>query len=192
MTKNNFFILGILVFAAVCIFGLRHVLSRINQPVVATMKIDQASKNQPVNQIDLTPVNEKGNYATFNYPKGLRFKPTSAVTPYVEEFYFTARDIETWILAIDVVPLKGGNLMSDSDFMLRLNNPALFTENRQTVNGAVVYIMSDKSAAGFSKVAFLPHGSLIASVSLQGDDATGTQPLMTAFKTILNSWHWLK
>ncbi len=191
--KNLIITSGILLVVLVATIGIRYVLLQLNQPVTVTLTPGPETKAQNDYQIDLTPKLEAGKYVSFSYPAGLTARPTQAVAPYVESFYYTARasDVESWALAISVSTLPAGDLANSSGFMLRKNNPDKYLESHETVNGMPITIMTDHTA-GFSKIAYIQHNSLLATVSLIGNHAASVQPLQISFDTVLKSWQWLR
>ena len=86
--------------------------------------------------------------------------------------------------------MPGGDLSNNSSFVLRKENPQTYSEATTIINSQSVIVMTNTSDSGFSKVAFLTHGGLVATVALKGDDSNGAQPLATAFNMVLSSWHW--
>jgi hypothetical protein len=182
---------GLLVIVAGVIIG-KSFVSRLNQPTSGTITTSTPHSGQAEYNVNLTPKPKVGKYASFNYPAGMTLKNSATIaTPGVEELVFTARDTTAWLLAIDVSMPRGGLLISDSGYADRLNSPSLYQESQVTINGQSVIIMTDKSAASFSKVAYLMHGPFLATVSLTGNDATGTTPLQTTLNMVLSSWIWL-
>lgn len=170
--------------------GARIFLPRLNQPVSGVI----TTSNNPAKtgyDINLKPKKITGKYVSFSYPAGLAPKKTaSATAPNVETFDFSAHDVTTWLLAVNVSVLKGGTLSGDSGFTYRQANPGTYQESHLTVNSQPVDVMTDKTA-NFSKVAYLIHGPQLVTVSLYGDDAQGTQSLQTSFMMVLNSLRWL-
>jgi hypothetical protein len=166
------------------------VLPRLNQPVSGVISVtDSASKTGYT--VNLTAKKVTGKQVSFDYPSGLTpQKADSAAAPNLETFKFSARDVTTWLLGVDVSMPRGGSLNGDSGFSYRLANPTIYQESHITVNNQPVDIMTDKTV-NFGKVAYVLNGPLLVTVSLYGDDAQGPQPLQTSFMMVLNSLRWL-
>jgi hypothetical protein len=182
---------GLVVLALILV--IIHIFSRLNQPVTAPVKASQGQASATVYNIDLTPTPIAGPYASFNYPKGLRLVSKALISvPSVEDFTFYIKDVYSWTLAVDVAHTPTGTLSESSSYMLRKDNPSTYSESFITIKGQPISVMTDTTAVGsFSKVAYLTHGTLVATVSLIGNDTTGTQPLQTTLAMVLNSWQWL-
>lgn len=191
MTKRRKITVGglaILILAA-AIVG-RIVISQLNQPVSGVITTGPSPVKTGYS-IDLTPKKQTGKYVTFDYPSGLTpHKPGPVTAPDLETFTYSARDTTSWLLAVDVSMPRGGLLSEDSGYALRKNNPATYQASSITINKQPVIIMSDKTLS-FSKVAYVMHGPLLATVALKGDDASGTQPLSTSLTMVLSSLKWL-
>ena len=165
-------------------------LSRINQPVSGVITVKDSPTKTGYN-VNLNPKQITGKHLSFDYPSGLTPQKTDPVTaPNAETFKFSAHDVMTWLLSVNVSTPKGDSLNADSGFSYRLANPDTYQESQITINNQTVEIMTDKTAS-FSKVGYILHGPLLATVSLYGDDAQGTQPLQTSFMMVLNSLRWL-
>lgn len=163
--------------------------SRLNAPhegvvVVGTPKSHTSS-------IDMTPKQATGNYVMFNYPAGLNVvKNNPLVDPVVEQFNYMHRDIESWNLAIAVMKNPGGSVSTNNTYQVRKINPDKYKESSETINGKTYVIMTETDQGGFSKVAIMQHGSMGATVSLYGDDPSGTADLQKTFDMVLGSWQW--
>lgn len=191
MKKKIFFIIIIVLLIAVICGGIGYFIWNINQPTAAQLKEGKVTNSQITYAVNLNPKLETGKIASFEYPSSLKMgQPSPPSGPVIEDFYFTMKDVESWILAIDISTTKTGQLTDNSDYVLRKNNPAQYSQTIQTINGQRVVIFSDLSAGGFSEVAFELHGDLLSTISLQGDDTLGTQPLQESFNMVLSSWRW--
>jgi len=192
MTKKKLVTRGsLLLVVVVIIVGAKIVFSQLNRPAVATFTPVPGGKNQYSYQIDLTPKRKTGKYISFDYPAGLNVYPSQVTGPELEVFNFSAQDVETWFLGIEVSTTRFGKLTDSSSYTYRKNTPTVYHETQETLNGQLVTIMTDTTVGGFSKVAFILHGNTLATISLQGDDSSGVAPLQTTFSMILMSWHWL-
>ncbi|HET8991922.1 MAG TPA: hypothetical protein VFN31_02715 [Candidatus Saccharimonadales bacterium] len=142
------------------------------------------------NLFDFTPVKVADKFISFTYPKSLyKVANNPQYPPQVDEFNYAYRDSQTWDLSISTV-LVNYPISSNSGYRLRINDPSTYAEVTKTINNQPVYIFTDTTAPGFSKVAFLVNGQLQASVALTGDDFGVETNLQKTFDQVLNSWHW--
>jgi hypothetical protein len=183
----------IILFVVIVIVGaIAYELHKLSQPEMSQVSETQGAANSTDYDIDLTPTPETGAYASFDYPKGMHL--ISSATEgggSVEDYDFYVKDISSWTLAIGVTKTPTGLLSESSAYVLRKDNPSTYAESQMLVNGQEVDVMTDTTmVGGFSKVAFLAHGVLVATVSLVGGDSSGNKPLQTTFDMVLNSWHW--
>lgn len=186
--KQNFLIVVAVAVVLVAAAGLA--ISRLNQPVHGTVSAGQSSPNLQFS-INLTPVHQYGPYASFNYPKGLQpQKNTSSSSTILQQLNFIGRDVRSWVLATAVVNLPAGELANNSSYELRLHDTKDYEQSSQQVNGQPITVFTDTTNGGFSKVAFWPHGNVLATISLIGDDEQGQAPLQKAFTMVLSSWQW--
>jgi hypothetical protein len=194
MTRKRLIILGsVLLLLTVAVVVITRIINQFSQPVQGTTKVGQGTvDNQNISfSVSLTPKPQSNHYATFDYPSGITLNtPQPLTAPFVATMVYSARDVESWVLAIDISSNPVGNLSNNSAYLGRIDNPTEYHQSQTTINGQPVLIITDTTAPGFSQLAFLVHGSWLATVALTGDDANGTQPLQTAFNMVLNSWHW--
>jgi hypothetical protein len=169
------------------------IVAELNKPAQGTISGNRSGTlQQTAAPIDLTPTPGGGRYVSFNYPAALEQTVSSQlVTPDVASYDYTYHDIESWNLEIVVFTNPSGQLTNDSPYTYRKAHPDIYQESQASFNNQAVDIMTDKTAEGFSKVAFLIHGQYQATVSLYGDDAAGPGYLQTSYNMVLNSWHWL-
>jgi hypothetical protein len=179
---------GSLILVTLVVIVDRIIVSQVNQPVSGVVKAGQPSYYNTYS-INLTPKLQSDAYASFNYPKGLILQPPESSSS-LQTYNYKAQDIEAWLLNISISNLPGGDLSNNSSFVLRKENPQTYSEATTIINSQSVIVMTNTSDSGFSKVAFLTHGGLVATVALKGDDSNGAQPLATAFNMVLSSWHW--
>ena len=194
MSRRRIIILSCLGFGLVVILGgVILFIKQFSQPDQGIIKVGGSSSSPPTSiTVSLVPTLGSDKYVSFDYPSGMS-KQSSAVVvaPSVADFIFTARDIQSWLLAIDITSDPSGNLANNSGYTLRKNNPNEYHESQVMIHGVAIPVMTDTTAPAFSQVAFLSHENWVATVSLIGDDADGAQPLQTSFNMVLNSWHWL-
>ncbi len=171
-----------------------HFISRLNQPALGVTNVSQGTvDNQNISfSVSLTPKLQNTKYASYDYPSGLNLKTgTPIYPPSVATLDYTVKDVESWFLAVDISSNPSGNLSNNSAYLGRIDNPSEFHQSNTNINGQPVIIITDTQAEGFSQIAFLVHDTWLATVSLIGDDVSGTQPLQTSFNMILQTWHWL-
>lgn len=168
-------------------------LIKLDKPVSAKVQSTQESASGILAyNINLTPVYQSGKYASFDYPKGLKLVSTTlGASSSLEDFTYYVKDIYSWTLAIDVGSYPDGVLSENSSYLFREENPHTYSKSSETIHGMPITIMTDNSfSGGFSKVAFIPYGNYIATISLMGNDTSGIGPLVTTFNMVLGSWHW--
>ena len=98
----------------------------------------------------------------------------------------------TIIIAIAVQNLPQGGLDGDASYTFRQQQPSVYTLTTERHGGDTVHIASDTSTS--SVVAFWPHGSYLATISLSsgtdapsGDNNTDSLHSLTP---LLNAWQW--
>lgn len=176
------------------VVGVWRLVVQLGQPeTVAVNSVSDVGLQDDYN-VNLTPKLTTGRYVSFNHPQGIKLISAALVSSSsVEDFTFYVKDVASWTLAVDVIRTPTGKLSESSSYMLRKNNPATYNESQATIHGQSVPVMTDTVVtSGFSKVAYLTHGNLVASVSLIGNDSSGTGPLESTFAMVLNSWNWLQ
>ena len=132
-----------------------------------------------------------GKTVSFQYPHTLyRTKADVLTAGDVEKFSFVNPTVPPWDLDIQIRTLPSGQLADDGSYNLRLHHPEQYVEQKLTINGALVSIMSDQTAS-FSKVAFLTHNGLVAEIALTSTDTANTDQLQSALLTVIQTWHWL-
>jgi hypothetical protein len=185
-------IIGSVLLGLTGLCGVVYAVMQLNQPVQGVIKVGPAKPGPDSFTVSLAPKTQTGRYASFSYPAGMTpRRPEPVRAPYVASYAYNARNVESWVLAVDIANNPTGTLSGNSSYNLRKNNPAQYLESQTIVNGQTVTVMTDITVGSFSKVAYFTHGHLLATVSLLGNDASGTQPLQTSFDMALSSWHWL-
>lgn len=192
MSRRRKRILLFLVIIVFCVaVASRIAILAIDQPTTSTIKVGKVTQAGYSYNVNLTPTTQIGKTVSFNYPVGLVPQTQQPVgSPIVEQFSYQARDIESWLLAVSVSTLPAGDLTQNSAYSYRVANPKIYQASHETINNQAISLMTDKTADGFSQLAFITHGNLVATVSLTGNDASGSAPLKTAFNIVLQSWHW--
>ncbi len=175
----------------VAFISLGILLNRLEQPNEVQAIIGKPVRDQPGFNISLNPTSYADSFVAFKYPDGLTKKPSSQLSAInVDIINFEAQDVLSWTLAIDITNTGSQPLSNDSSYKLRLDQPSIYKLATLKINSQSIPVMTDTAVSGFNEVAFLQHNNLRATVALTGDDATGTQPLLTTWNMVLNSWHW--
>lgn len=182
-----------LVLPLLLVVGVILFMRHLSDPAVASIKsTEKTIKDSLYYSVDLTPVWQSGNYASFDRPKGMSLYSSSLNDPAtsLESYNYYVKDVYSWTLAIDVTNSTDG-LKGLSAYAIRINDPATYGLTEQTINNQKVSVFSDNSfTSGFSKVAFFSHGSEVATVSLIGNDSSGTAPLVKTFNMVISTWAW--
>jgi hypothetical protein len=190
MRKRRAIIIGG-VSIVVVIAGFLFVITQLNKPVQGAVSTSTAAVAKNAYSVSLTPAPYVNRYVSFTYPSGLTQRDSGPIQPpSVLDATFVARDVTSWVLAIDISTHPSSVATDASSYTLRKDNPAQYQQSQMIVNGKPVIIMTDTTTSGFSRVAYLVHDGLLATVSLIGDDAVGTQPLQETFAMVLHSWQW--
>jgi hypothetical protein len=180
--------------AVIVLFIIGRIIdNQLNKPAQGTVIDEQPTSqaNLANNSFNLSPASVSGQYASFSYPKVMtKLAPSGLSGSEVATYSYKYKDIETWILAIEILKVPSGNLNDNSAWMLRKDNPSIYQETDNTINGQAVMIMTDTSASGFAKVAFLINGEYQAMIALTGDDPSGTTNLGAVFNQVVGSWSW--
>jgi hypothetical protein len=192
MTKRRVIILGSsLGSLLVLVVALAVAVNVLSQPVEGVVNVGQPQNVSEGFNISLTPTMASDKYVSFDYPSGLMPKTDQTIqTPDVANLVFTVRDIQSWVLSVDISPNITGSATTTTAYIIRKNNPSEYHLSTLTVGSQIVPIMTDTTAPGFSQVAFLSDHNWTATVSLIGNDSSGFQPLQTSFNMVLKSWHW--
>lgn len=138
-----------------------------------------------------SPVEVTGTNVSFSYPS--IFTPTAQQPvegDILASYGYERRMLTSWQLTVTVVLLPGGQRDGDSAYYAATQDPARYSESAEVVNGNSAIVMTDKTFAGFSKVAFLFHGSYSADVSLNSEDAEDATEEQSALNMVLQSWRW--
>jgi hypothetical protein len=185
--KTTVFILIVLILIII----MSILVIRLEQPQSVQAVFGKSITSKSGFNIDLTPTLYKDSFVAFNYPKGLSKKPSNPLAATdVDIIDFGAQDILSWTLAIDVTNTGSKPLNDDSSYRIRTDQQSIYKQSSLYIGNQNVTVMTDTTASGFSRVAFLQHGNLRATVALIGDDADGSSPLQTSWNMILSSWQW--
>lgn len=185
--KSVIFILVVLILIII----MSILVVRLEQPQSVQAVFGKSITSQSGFNVNLTPTAYKDSFVAFNYPKGLSKKHSNPLAATdVDIINFSAQDILSWTLAIDITNTGSKPLNDDSSYRIRIEQPSIYKQSSLYIGNQNVTVMTDTSVSSFSKVAFLQHNNLRATVSLIGDDAQGSIPLQTTWNMILSSWRW--
>jgi hypothetical protein len=138
-----------------------------------------------------TPIAVKNAYFSFTYPAAMHTYPVQKLsTPELANYSYGYSDSESWQLTVSDQALNESSLTQDSAYVFRTQNQNQYILSTVTIGDQQVPVMTDEKASGFSKLAFLLHGSDVIHVSLYGDDTSGTSILNNVFMQVLNSIKW--
>lgn len=131
-------------------------------------------------------------YISYQVPSDYRTTPSDsfsapilAATTYRE---YQAQPLRVTIL---VKSLPSGQLADDGDYNYRQSNPGLFTTTSLAVNNQDIPVFistTDTSAL----TAFLVHGQLAVTVSMQGGSPEQADETVAEYNRIVGSVQWLK
>jgi hypothetical protein len=192
--KKVLLIITVLFIGSSVAFFVFVILPRFNAPAKGTLLNTSVLKDTVANRsvFDFTPIVASGPLVSFNHPASLQTaKSSRLVNPVVEKHDFIYRDVETWLLAIEVLHIPSGKLSDNGSYTFCKTYSNIYQESEVTYNGHPIIVMSDKTVGGFKKIAFLVHGQYQAEISLYGNDVGGEAKLQTTFDMIINTWHWL-
>lgn len=150
-----------------------------------------SSTTTSIDMFNNTPIAVRNTYFSFTYPASMHpYAQQPLKLPEIANYSYGYSDIESWQLAVSAQTLAGPSLSQDSSYLFRAQHPDQYKLNTSTISGQPVAIMTDTQAAGFSKVAFILHGSDVIRVSLYGNDTSGTSVLNNVFTQVLHSIKW--
>jgi hypothetical protein len=186
--KKKLLIIGILF--VVFIIGLLYIDKKWTQPR-ATNAVSSPYPITKQETLNLIPTNYSDKFVSFSYPTIMTSNQTPNFNlPIVDIVNMSYPDAQSWLLSVDVSNIPSGNLYDNEAYQARIVNPTTYLLSQTTINGMSVPIFTDKTASGYSRVAFLLSGDYQATVSLTGDDTSGVGPLASTMAIILNSWKW--
>lgn len=98
----------------------------------------------------------------------------------------------TLIIAISIANMPSDGLDGDTSYTFRAQQPSVYQMSTKNYGGDTVHIASDSQTS--SVVAFWPHGSYLATVSISsGTDAPsgdGNQDELNSLQPLLAAWQW--
>lgn len=192
MTRRRIKILtSIVLVVAVAIIVIIIADHFMNTPSNGSINVGTGSLTT-VSPINMTPKLVTTSYVSFDYPSGMKVAVAQQPSPPVLGNYdYSFKDFESWQLNISIISVPHGLLSNNSAYQLRKANPETYQETHEVLGSNNVDVMTDVTSSGFSKVAFLVDGPYQATISLEGNDQSGTSSLEATFNMVLSSWHWL-
>ncbi len=176
--------MSVLVAAVVAVWLVRS----FNTSSQGTLDTSQVQPNSPAPQL----VHFNGQRFRFSYSDYFSQSHTDPPRqPILENYIFVRHQVLAWQLAIQIESLPSGNVNDDGSYHFRSVTPDRFTDDLVSVNGAMVHVFSDKSSGfNFSKVLYLQHQGLVASLALSGGTPDDSAAMQTALLGIASSWQW--
>lgn len=153
-----------------------------------TVDTPQAPHNAPAPQA----VHFTGKRFSFNYSDNFSPSHTDPPSPPIlENYIFVKHQVLAWQLSIQIESLPSGNLNDAGSYHFRSVTPDRFTDDPTSVNGTMVHVFTDKNSGfNFSKVLYLQHQGLLASLALHGGAPNDTDAMQAALLSIASSWQW--
>jgi len=186
--KKKLLIIGILF--VVFVIGLLYIDKKWTQPT-ATNVVSSPYQITKQATLNLIPTNYSDKFVSFNYPTIMTSDETPKFNlPIIDIVNMSYPDAQSWLLSVEVSNIPSGTFYDNEAYQARIINPTTYQLSQVTINGMSIPIFTDKTASGYSRVAFLISGNYQATVSLIGDDTSGVGPLASTMAMILNSWQW--
>jgi hypothetical protein len=163
--------------------------AQLGRPAVGT--VSNQTQSQDAATAPVTQVQAKGKYASFNYPSN--FSVLSAPKPsgnVLETFAYAKKPFPFWFLNAEVAKLPSGNLVDEGSYNLRIKDTARYRYSSVSINGQTINTFFD-SSEGYAKVAFVPHGQMLFTLSLNSSDTPNADKLNQIFTDVLKSLQWL-
>lgn len=172
---------SIVIVIAIIVGVIIVVIKILNSPAVGTVMpiVTQPSSATTTSN---KPGNYSDKYISFTYPGNLEVIRSQKSTDYLDvvNLYSNNTNHSNEHTAISVVR---GAMTNDSGISYRRAHTELYKEQAGS-SGAIIFT---KTNGGNEKTAYIPHGDLLASVSLT---VPGSKDLNSDFSMILNSFHW--
>jgi hypothetical protein len=174
------------------IVGAYSFLRYVNSPASASNIVSPATTlSQKTSTIKSTPVTVSDPYANFSYPsifKPLKQQPNTGNI--LASYGYEHHALLPWQLVVTINFLPSDSTKDDSAYYAMSQNPTRYNALTSTVNGNQVTTMTDLESGGFSKIAFLFHGSYSADISFNSDDAQNASEEQAILTQVLQSWQW--
>jgi hypothetical protein len=188
--KRTLKVLSILIGICILLGAALYIHSYIDKPSVGSVTYPNPISNNQSSYFNMAPVRYSGTYASFSYPKSLSTYPSSKpVSPVLANYSFIYRSEEQWFLSVTILDIPGGSLSANNAYQVRQLYPNQYQPSVIRLNGQNIQAMTDMTADGYSKVAFLVNDKYQATVSLTADEATDPN-LAKTLNLVLSSWHW--
>ncbi len=179
--------------AVVCaLIGLRVLLQYLDAPTSAAKVMNQPASVAAPAERSGKPVPVSNAYAQFSYPSFLtplkQQQPAggSTLAAYGYEYHAAV----PWQLTVTINYVPGSLANNDSAYYAMVQNAARYQKTMETVNGHPVTVVTDLTAGGFSKIAFLFHGTYSANIAVNGIDQQYTEQEQATLDQIVKSWNW--
>ncbi len=162
---------------------------KVSLPMHAKTAAHPATSQAPASDLD-------NSYFSLALPAG--FVPQSSQSPSAGLLY-SQTIIKpgaggSLIISIGISNLPAGGLKESSSYRLRAQQTQTYKLTEQTINGANVTVAARNDGAGGEVVAFLPHGSYLATIGITsgvqavgGGDTAGNQAVLSQ---LLQLWQW--
>ena len=186
------FLLILLVFFIVIGGIADYIMSKFNTPVSGNVTNPSLTQQNAGLSFNFTPIQVNGTHISFTYPQAMSVYSVAqkASFPILESYVYKYSDSLTWLLAVAVTQLSADNLMTDSSYSIRVQDPAIYQPSTATINQKTYKVMTDTTAVGFSEIAFSLHDNMDCTISLLGNDNIGTANLQKVFNMVLGSFSW--
>ncbi len=167
-------------------------LNSLGGPAIAQLHNLKRSSRLTNAAFNFNPVRVNAKYISFSYPQSLAADNSAQkpLAPILSSYTYKYNDLKAWVLTVSVVKLSSNNLLADSSYYARYLDPKQYNLASVSFGKNTFQLMTDRYAAGFSKVAYSLNNGLAAEISLTGDDASGTANLSKAFAGVLASFRW--
>lgn len=134
----------------------------------------------------------RSDYAVFEIPTSFTAVSSSPpVAPVLKNYNFIKQQFGSWQLAIHITRISSGNLSDDGTYNYRNVTTDQYSKETKTYGERQAVIFTDTSTQSFTKVGYISHGTLSASVSLMGGTPDVAQDMQATLDRILSTWQWL-
>jgi hypothetical protein len=169
-----------------------YIMSKFNASVSGNVTNPSTTQQNAGLSFDFTPIQVNGIHISFTYPRAMSVYSAAqkASFPILESYVYKYSDSLTWLLAVAVTQLSADNLMTDSSYSIRVQDPAIYQPSTVTINQKTYKVMTDTTAVGFSEIAFSLHDNMDCTISLLGNDNLGITNLQKVFDMVIGSFSW--
>jgi hypothetical protein len=185
-SRLKWLVIGCLVILVLGIVGLLKSLSSPTDGVIKTGGQVAAQAAKP----ETAQKTLDGQYISLKYPDGFAEIGSGRPAANQLEIHRLAKGPSPfWNLAVSVSQLPNGNPADDASYNLRKVSPGRFSLEHIQAGQQSVDVFADQGA-GFSKVAFVPHGQEMATIALTSSDIFHIKELQQTLTSVLNSLEW--